>query len=297
MVVIGDFSCHILLGDAKAEEFPPTARMLANVSAGYNNPNLADSFVETDYFHATSYPRETKEEDPYGEEIIQNYNVTPYAIKVQNNSPNEVGCQVLVDGHMVFESCLGAGKESHVRGVQERPGHHDSAMRELLWSRPKSVMQKGERVADVALTPEQLFNLGAVRVQFYVVKRWSEEVLEAPAGSNQSTSSNRGDNQIEKVAKSVAKAKKVTGCSETGNVIADTVKVKTQSGQGSSGGMITKHYYKALKDQAPVGEIVVRYRSMHELQMLGVIKRAPDEEQGGDDKKKVKKEGEVVLID
>jgi hypothetical protein len=50
MVRQGDFSAHVLLGTAKAEEFPPTEGMVKrrNKEDPYRNPLYADSFVEID---------------------------------------------------------------------------------------------------------------------------------------------------------------------------------------------------------------------------------------------------------
>ena len=301
MVVVGMFTANVFLNDVKAEEFPPTSRLQPKPDSSFpfNNPLSADAFVETDYFvENLSYPRETIEEDPYGEEIKQNYNVTPYTLKVSNNSLNEVAVTVLIDGTEIHRSCLSASKRITVKGAQEKPGHYDSALRELLWSRPKSVMQKNED-RDVVLPPEQLFNLGSIRVLFYAVKRWEEKVYEGPTDAEERSDENRGGNRIETTSKvrewsaedrapsffkrvlpltlplspslplslsphsplqTVAKAKKVTGCSETGRVIASTVKSGSTSTAGSAGGYVTKNYYKPLIEEGAVQEICIRYR-------------------------------------
>ena len=60
-----------------------------------------DAFVETN-FHVdgVSYPMPTTETDPFGEEFVQHWPVTPYSLNVGNLSSSLARFQIWIDGEV-----------------------------------------------------------------------------------------------------------------------------------------------------------------------------------------------------
>ncbi|KAH8067175.1 serine/threonine kinase [Aureococcus anophagefferens] len=94
----GAFEMHVVLGDTKAEEFAPVPGCPP-----------CDGFIEANLFvKGVSYPKETVETDPFGEEFTQAWPVTPYKLRVENHSNELRWLRVYVDGEPAYESVDGA---------------------------------------------------------------------------------------------------------------------------------------------------------------------------------------------
>jgi hypothetical protein len=117
----------------KLEEYKPAHRT-----------KECDAVVEADLDTQASYPLETKECDPFGEEFVQFWNVTPIEVVISNQSGEDCWCYVFVDGEKdKGMHNLSAGESKTIRGFT----NDDGSVREILFSRPR-LLKKDEDIQE-----------------------------------------------------------------------------------------------------------------------------------------------------
>ncbi|GMI29962.1 hypothetical protein TrRE_jg7184, partial [Triparma retinervis] len=122
-----------------------------------------DAIVEADLDTQASYPLETKECDPFGEEFVQFWNVTPIEVVISNQSGADCWCYLFVDGKKdKGMHSLSAGESSTIRGFT----NDDGSVREILFSRPR-LLKKDEDIQEP--TEYEKFEVGSIRVDFHRV--------------------------------------------------------------------------------------------------------------------------------
>lgn len=137
------YDLAVMIGGAKAEEY----------SAAASGPE--EAWVHADLFvEGVSYPLETEEEDPFGESFTQSWPVTPYKLRVSNNT-GEKRCLVLyVDGVEAYGARFLPHSSRLLEGRQSRPGQSSSQINELLFARPRLVRRGESAAVDPKLFPE-----------------------------------------------------------------------------------------------------------------------------------------------
>ena len=150
----GLYELNVMLGDSKAEEYKPVPTAPS-----------ADAFVEANLFvKGVSYQKETEETDPFGEAFTQSWPVTPYKLRVVNNTDETRWVKLYVDGEEAFGTNVGPRAAKVLDGKQSVPGQNCSAVHELLFARPRLV-RRNESVDGV--DPAKILELQSIRLDVF----------------------------------------------------------------------------------------------------------------------------------
>ncbi|GMI32379.1 hypothetical protein TrCOL_g231 [Triparma columacea] len=239
-----------------------------------------DAVVEADLDTQASYPLETKECDPFGEEFVQSWNVTPIEVFISNQSGEDCWCYVFVDGEKdKGMHNLSAGESKTIRGFT----NDDGSVREILFSRPR-LLKKDEDIQEP--TEFEKFEVGSIRVDFHRVTSKTNYTDHGRGGGGIVTHSE----SFEGANKKLASKAKVGATARPGKTLLAKKSQAPSKHQGPRQ-MTTWHF----DTQKATETIRIRYAMKEALLKDGVV-TAPLLPQG-DSKKGVKAQGQVLCGD
>ena len=239
----GAVEVHVMLGDSKAEEFTPVAGCPP-----------CDAFIEANLFvKGLSYPKETVETDPFGEEFTQAWPVTPYKLRVENHSNELRWLKVYVDGEPAYGTSLKPGAVRVVEGKQSKPGSASSAVHELLFARPRLVRVTAGESVDATIDPAKLGEFESIRLDVHECTRGEKKrgVKRGASGGFDGTN------------KAVCKKAKAGAMTRTGDEL-----------KPAANGVVKRNTYDV---GAKISTLRIRYAQRDKLEKLGVVKDEPDE--------------------
>lgn len=115
-------------------------------------------YIESNLTAKSSYCRTVEEENPWGEIEERDVPVTPFKVKVRNQTSDKMWLEVLVDGSRVHYHCLNAQAEATVEEMVIKGKKH-----ELLFTMPR-FRTADERADDPAV---QTSTTGTITVRLY----------------------------------------------------------------------------------------------------------------------------------
>ena len=239
----GAFEMHVMLGDTKAEELAPVPGCPP-----------CDGFIEANLFvKGVSYPKETVETDPFGEEFTQAWPVTPYKVRVENHSNELRWLRVYVDGEPAYGTKIKPGAVRLMEGKQSKPGSSSSAVHELLFARPRLVRVNAGESVDGAVDPAKLGEFESIRL----------DVHECMQGEKKRGVKRGASGGFDGTNKAVCKKAKAGAMTRTGDELAP-----------AANGVHNRREYSV---GAKISTLRIRYAQRDKLEKLGVVKDEPDE--------------------
>mmetsp|Transcript_28278 Transcript_28278/g.84670 ORF Transcript_28278/g.84670 Transcript_28278/m.84670 type:complete len:245 (+) Transcript_28278:269-1003(+) len=235
----GAFGLEVMFGDSKCEELPAPPD-------GSGAP-AADAWVLANLFvQGVSYNMETEESDPFGETFKQSWPVTPYRLRIQNTTPTLRWFQLYVDGKLAYGATLKPNSTRIVEGMQARPGHGGSAVKELLFARPRLV--RPDEDAHAPVDPAQV-------AEFESIKLTVHPTTKGEKSKKRKLGATGGYDGVNKAACKKAKAGAMT---RTGEELLPANSRKSQ-------------HYNTDKSTT-VASLRIRYAQRDRLEKLGVVK-------------------------
>ena len=252
------FEMTVLVGGKPVVEHPPRPT------------GDEDGWIETDFFSPHAFQMEFNEVNHHGECFTQKWPVTPYALRLSNESSETVFCKVWIDGEYALGKTIQAHEARVCSGFQARPGFGSSEERQLLFAPPRP--RAKHEAADGSVDCKLAMELSSIRVEFYpcvIEKREAKRARHGPGASF--------DTSVNGMNKKTAEKKDLGATSRSGDVI------KSADAGGHATGC-THVYFADFEN--PIADLRIRYGQVHQLEKHGVRrKREPQEgeEKGSED--------------
>lgn len=222
-----------------------------------------DCFVETDLdVDNCSYPMETIESDPFGEEFTQTWNVTPYELKITNHSDKPTWVYLFIDGIEDFgKHYLEIDESKVIEGFTSK----DRSIEEFLFSRPR-LLQKNEEINEP--TDEEKFECASIKAVFYRVKEIKTVTTYASAGDGRERGS--GGSDFGSKNKKVAHKAQVGATSRAGKQLKAAKKSQpSPKHEGGAPKMVTNTNW-VLDYSGNQTTVRIRYAMADNLRMQGI---------------------------